>query len=600
MPDQEIAELYRDAGVTVGNPVEEAPVPPDDGFETVVATEEDGDVIKPERLASTEVVGDDVADQFDHLIKRAVGTRAAVSTPIRHSGQSHHVRRDVWWRSPVATPLGDNGQPVRASLDDVIGSAVRNSFQIAAFGKIPAIRETAIDEANGRFVPEAYAELKRERVNNPANSAAQARGADQAIRDEDAYEVGVRSRLITGAEVSFSHRDAEIDTNLVDFDPSEQGRKKTVVSVLQPLLREGGINYNRSIIRVAELDSEVAVHEFVRQAESHLLEVVRGYWTIYRARSLYAQQLRLRDAARRIVSMLEGRSGFDADPVQISRARAALSRRQSDLIRARSAIRNAEYRLRGLTNDAELIRRQFGEFVPSDHPDMAYRHVTSGSLIEAALQARPELRQAVTQYRAALVREGMAENEALLQLDLILEGIIHSSDGVEPAFTDDEDPHGYTAGLRFSAPLGFDERKARHLRRKRETVQQEYQVRTAIESVAVELDVSVNEYNVAFAELSERRNALDAAQRDVQAIQARWESGRAGVSGVQLISELLDAQERLQQAESDFVGAEVAFAVSDENLKRAWGGYLASHGLTVVPTVGTVGRRIYKLQYQYE
>lgn len=193
----------------------------------------------------------------------------------------------------------------------------------------------------------------------------------------------------------------------------------------------------------------------------------------------------------------------------------------------------------------------------------------------------------------------MSENEAKPQLDLILEGYRHTGSN-EKLFVDEtQENHGRyggTAGVRFAIPLGEDERAARLRRRKIETIQQEDQVRAAIATVALELDVSGNEYRVAYEELRQRLVALDAAERELDTIEARWRTGRGKETGLLLLTQLLDAQERRQKAEEDLVGAEVAFVVARENLFRARGGYLQRRGLQIVPAGEREGRKVYRLE----
>ena len=524
-----------------------------------------------------------VADRFEAFVDRVIDRRTLARTPIVvPSRVGHKSLRGAWWRGRAGKSLEGHSVSAKATLDQTIRRALSHSHQIAVFGRIPAIRETGVTEAWGRYRPEAFVEGKHEERNDPANSFAQARGESRGKFRENALEAGIRSRVITGAEVVLSHRISRFDTNLTEYDPSNQTRNRTSLTLVQPLLRDGGISHGKRIIRVAELDSDVAMQEFVRQAEQHLLEIVRAYWSIYRARAVYLQKERLASSAEQLVSRLRARTGIDADPLQISRTRAAALQRRTDLLRARAAVKNTELRLISLINDPRYDRLRAGELIPSDLPPHHAIRFKRRDLLRQALVDRPELRQAFSQFRAALVREGISENEALPQLDLILEGSHHAGSN-ENLFANGDEKYGYAAGVRFSVPLGTDERRARHRRRRIETMQQEQQVRAAIETVALELDVSVNEMLVAEAELGARYEALHAARDDLSTIQERWRAGAGNGSGLVILTELLDAQERLQRAEEGAVSAEVALAVARENLIRARGGYLEHHSIEIVP-----------------
>ena len=93
-----------------------------------------------------------------------------------------------------------------------------------------------------------------------------------------------------------------------------------------------------------------AYDELSRQLQAHLLEVTRGYWALYLERVSLAQKVKLYLQTEKITEHLERRQQIDAQRSQLASAQAALESRRSDLIRARTAIKNAETRLRTLLN----------------------------------------------------------------------------------------------------------------------------------------------------------------------------------------------------------------------------------------------------------
>src|SRR5205823_7108858 len=125
-------------------------------------------------------------------------------------------------------------------------------------------------------------------------------------------------------------------------------------------------NYNRSIIQIARLDSQVAMSEFIRQSESHLLEITRTYWALYAARVTYLQKARLVDETGKVADELRARQQVDAQKTQLFRAQSALASRRSDLVRSEAAVRNAQDRLRALTSDPELLAAPDTELIPAD------------------------------------------------------------------------------------------------------------------------------------------------------------------------------------------------------------------------------------------
>ncbi|CUH61220.1 TolC family protein [Thalassobacter stenotrophicus] len=541
-------------------------------------------------------------------IRRALGRYALIEARERGLGTSlNGVRRVAhisapstageWWvRSAHRGDLLPRQRAQKISLPDIINATVRNSFQIAAFGDLPAIRGTAIQEARGRFVPEIFADASIERRDEFATSPASAGGATRLTTDEDDVEFGVRSRLQTGGEISLSQRFTTTDTNDTAFIPGEQTVSQTALTYVQPLLRGGGFTYTDSTRRIANMDTQIAVEEFHRQASAHLLEVERAYWNLYVARSVYAQRRHLAGHGAQIAEQIGNREGIDADPVLINRARSLASQWRADMVRAKAAMENAEFRLAALVNDKRLGPADV-EVLPTSAPNGALHLLSTNDTIEAVFIHRPEIQQAILQYEAALLREGMAANESLPELDLVLEARSEGGTGgrsLGDAFDDQSGNVGTLVGLKFSVPLGFDERDARYHRRRIETVQQERQVMSAISTVLLEVDVSANEYIVACNDLVAQRRALEAAQADTNAIQARWDEG-IGDAGIELLSALLTSYQNLQASEQAVATARATREISAANLARARGLLLDRWGLSMNLTRDIRGEQTYQL-----
>ncbi|MEL6807205.1 MAG: TolC family protein [Pseudomonadota bacterium] len=542
-------------------------------------------------------------------IRRALGRHALIEAKDRGLGTSlDSVRRAArttspstageWWvGSAHGGDLLPGEQGRKFSLPDTVYSTVKNSYQIAAFGDLPAIRGTAIQEARGRFVPEIFADASVERSDEFATSPADAGGAERLVRDESDVEFGVRSRLASGGEVSLSQRFTTIDTNDTSFIPGEQATSETALTYVQPLLRGGGVSYNDIPRRIANMDTQIAIEEFHRQASAHLLEVERAYWNLYVARAVYVQRRHLAGHGAQIASQIENRVGLDADTVLVNRSRSLAAQWRADTVRAKAALENAEFRLSALVNDKRLGPASV-EILPTSAPNGSLSLLGTEDTIEAIFLNRPELQQAILQYEAALLREGQAANESLPELDLVLEA--RSQGGaagrsVSDAFDNQGGDLGSLVGLKFSVPLGFDERDARYHRRRIETVQQERQVMAAIATVLLEVDVAANEYIVACNDLIAQRRALNAAQADTRAIQARWDDG-VGDQGIEFLSALLSSYENTQRSEQAVAQARATREISAANLARARGLLLDRWGLTMDLSDDVRGEKTYKLR----
>ena len=162
-----------------------------------------------------------------------------------------------WWIRGQRNTIGETGKAQRLSVDELYVRAIRNSSQIRVFSDLPLIRETGIQEAQGAFDTNEYLQGKFERTNDPVGSTLTTGGSSRFKQDEWSFEAGVKKKVITGGEISVSQTLSRTDNNSIYFLPNPQSNAKLSVSVVQPLLKGAGVGYNRSIIQIARLDSDI-------------------------------------------------------------------------------------------------------------------------------------------------------------------------------------------------------------------------------------------------------------------------------------------------------------------------------------------------------
>jgi outer membrane protein TolC len=509
--------------------------------------------------------------------------------PVPSQAEQAAVRNlRPWWQQAVTRPLEPGGRAIPVSLAYVYDSAILYSAQLRVFGDLPAIRDTQEAEVAGRFVPRGFAEGRYGTTNDPTRSLANTGGSQRLLRRETATEFGLRQRVITGGEVSMGQRFVNFATNSTDFNPQRQTVAQSFVTIVQPLLRDSGTAYVRSIHEVARVDARVAQSEFRRQAENHLLEVARAYWTLHLARVTVLVKERLVTAVRPIAGQLEARRAIDADGLLLNRARTALATREADLLRARAAVRNAEVRLRGLLNDPRFSQQGITELMPSDPPLDRYEPIGLTTVLERAIALRPEVHQLYLQHRAAVLREGQAQVEALPRLDLVLEGNLGGRGLSQWQFGESLDTYnnlnrpGGIVGFRLEVPLQRDDNAARLERRRLETRQVESQGRATLATIVAESEVTLNEYTVAFREVAARALAMRAAETELRIQTERFRQGvGGGLAGATALDQLLQAQERLAEAEERVAAAQVSFTIAFLVLARVQGTFTSLEQLDV-------------------
>jgi outer membrane protein len=523
----------------------------------------------------------------------AITTRGGETTPGIHRFPPVAASSDLWWEPAVLGRMRAASQPVPVTLESLIVRALNHSSQIKVFSELPLIRQTAIVEAEAEFDWSAFMEAKWDDISDPVGNVLTVGGNATRFYDHYwNYDVGLRQRNTWGGRTEVAQRFGFQNNNSNYFQPQDQGTARLTLSYTQPLLRGRGKVYNTSLTVLAQIDTDIARDEFLRQLQAHLLEVTRAYWGLYLERGLLVIKQRLYGRARNILDDLEGRRGVDAVESQIVRVRASVSERESDLLRAEMAVQNAEDRIHALVNDPGMQCMEQLELIPADQPMGAEIPVDMRQSLATALHGRPEIGQAIKQVKAAAVRLDMSKHELLPRLDFVMEAYVSGLRGesdIGRAFEDQfsvGEP-SYSLGLQYEVPLHRRASRARHERRQLELRQLQQQFRTTVETLSLEVKVAVREVETSYRETLAKQRSMEAAAQRLDYIQERWKHFPGEDRSVNLyLDEVLTAQERLAEVEAGYLQAQSTYNLALMNLKRATGTLLRDEGIVIGTTGG--------------
>jgi len=530
-----------------------------------------------------------IDEKIGEFLSEAVetGSNELLLPASERAASNGSIYMDEWWsQSHRDSLLNVKGETVALQLDEIYTRTLANSSQVRVFAALPLIRETAIDEARAEFDPESYVESRYNFTDEPTGSVLETGNPNDFFRERGwTMDAGVRKKFLAGTQVVVGQELGQRSNNSDFFVPGDQGNARLRLSVVQPLLKGAGTKYNRTMMQIAKLDAETGYEEFIRQLETHLMEVNRSYWALYLARAMYQEQKRLVHETRGVSDELAARGTLDASSSQISRTEAALASREATLVRSELAIKNSESRLRALVNDPWFVTGNIGEIIPADMP-VTGRYVPEfETMVNAALAYRPEIRQAEKHLQASDLREAMARNEKKPTLNLLAETGIASLRGegdTGGAFGDqfsDSVPN-WGVGVMASVPWGRRAEKARHLRTELEVRQMKDQLRSTMDTVLLEVQVAHREVSTAYPDMKAKYKAASAADEELQVLNNR--RGVDGEDGESLyLEKLLDAQERRARAREDFLKSLVVYNSAITNLDRATGTLLQAEDVGV-------------------
>lgn len=521
--------------------------------------------------------GDQLLSPFED---RASGYPTNIQLPVV-AGQLRALPKNYspWWNAVVNRPMRADLPSLAVDVESLILNAIQHSPQVTAMRIDPVLRETVIVEEEAEFDWTTFVEATYDDNNDPVgNTLTLGPSGDTRYEDRNVYgSAGLRKRMGQGGELDVTSRAGYQRTNSSFFVPGQQGTTRLEVNFTQPLLKGAGQIYNESRIVLASIDRNVSEDELVGKMQDHLVAVYKTYWTLYRARAVKLQKQRLLQRAIEIEQHLEARQGIDAIRRQVLRANAAVASRRSEIVRADMAIRNAESQLRLLVNSPELKQQAQVEMLPTELPLTEHLDISLRASIEMALQHRPEIAQAIRKMKATSVRLGIARNEMLPKLDLVLGAYVAALKGngdVTRSFGGQfaDGRPGYTVGVMFEFPLGNRAARARNERRQWEVAKAFREFEAAVETGMTDVELAVRELETSYQEMLSRFQAMIAAETEANYLMERWRLLPGSDQTISfLLEDLLDAQERVADEEAAFVNAQSAYVLSIVELKRATG-----------------------------
>ena len=483
-----------------------------------------------------------------------------------------------WWAQQNKTALGLKVSPIQVSLDSLIHRALKNSPHIQVAATQPHIQQAVLLEESSRFDWLAFLESTYDDQNDPVGNTLTTGNNDSRLTQQEwSAEGGLRRQTRTGGEFELTQRVSTLQNNSRFLLPQDQGLSRLVLNYRQPLLRGRGQAVNESLIVLANINLNSASDEFLSNIQQHLTDLTETYWELVRARSELLQRNGLLIAAERILDQLEGRSEVDAMERQVFRARSAVAKRKAEIARSVTSVKNAESRIRLLVNDEEIISAARMELVPVDSPNLEYLNISLGDAISTALSNRPDISRSIREIKATSVQLGIARNELLPKLDLLVGSYVAGLDDnfdIPGSFGNQfsDGRPGFNIGFEFETPIGNRAAQARQKRRVWEANRAMHQFRAIVESGLTEVELAVREVQTAHQEMSGRYHAMVAAQKESSFLNDRWKTlPDENDSVILLLENLLDSQERLVNEESAFAKAQFDYSVAVVKLKQATG-----------------------------
>jgi outer membrane protein len=417
-------------------------------------------------------------------------------------------------------------------------------------------------------------------------------------RKAASFNLGLQRLFWTGGTAAVNFLNSRNESNSTFENPNPSYRSDIEVGFTQPILRDYGRLVTERNVLVARANSQTSRENFERSLTDAVKAVSDAYWRVVET----GEQLRVAEQSLDLAKELHERNKIQVDvgtlaPLELVQSEAAIATREEEIIRAQSAVGDAEDALRRLIN------------VPAGPTwETPIRTITKAETerleidvlqaIDKALASRPELRAQRSTLERLKIDKAFAKNQLLPTLDFNVTYGFNGVGGTQNLREDPTDPSrltgrisgGYDDALRQIGNLDFDGWSARFTFglpiQNRAAKAQAVIANLALEQGGVQLEdlqagiitevrTAARAVETAAKQIDAARSSVNFQQRNLDAERKRYENGMSTSYRINQI------QDDLTRARSREVSAIVNYRTSITAFQRAIGELLTANGVTI-------------------
>lgn len=461
------------------------------------------------------------------------------------------------------------------ALADAVLQALERNLDISISRKTKESRLSDIVGEQARFDPTLSLNGQYNRAVQPLNRPVFG-GTGQALNDILTFDqrstsltMDVTQNLMSGAnyDLNYSPSRTNVNQNVAGgflFNPSYSGG--LAFTFTQPLLRNFGLDVNRTFIKVAQNNAKVEEQVFMDRVLTVIATVEQSFWElVFVNENLKVAESALKAAQELLASNRAKAKAGVMSIVDVLQAEAAVASRVEQVLVAEKAIRDQEDQFRRLLNPTEEELRQDLRLTPLDKPIQTLEAISPEESIDTALVRRPEIMQAKKNVETAEVNVKYARNQLLPNLSFQgtsgMAGLGgNSSDMINRNFSGDY--YNYGAGLVFSYQLGNRSATSAYNKRQLEGMNAKAVLINTRQQVIVGVREAIRRVQTDFKRIETTRSARIMAEKQLQAERERL---NVGLSTTRFV---LDFQRDLATAQGSELRAVVDYNKSLSNLAR--------------------------------
>lgn len=484
---------------------------------------------------------------------------------------------------------------LQLSLTEVIQTTLKNNIAIAVQEYNSRIRRQNIITNEADFDPSVNAEFRHQDQTTPIASAF----ANPAVQetDQQRFQVGINQRLYLGTQYEMFYENLRDTTNSVFAGLNPQYTSRFEINITQPILKNFGVDVNKTNIYVARNNLSISQYDFKRQVIDIITQAENVYWDlVFSQEDLKVKQQsvqRARDLEERVRAQVE--VGTMA-PLEILQAQAEVAAREEDVINAEKLIEDNEDNLKNILNIQFDSEKGTKNIEPLDAPEYdPEAKIDLNAAIRMAIENRPDYLAQKKELESRNIQVEFNENQLYPSLDLVasysLNGLSGDAQaislgggparttqfggtfgrGLERAWSTDFD--SWTAGLVFSYPLGNRAAESQLTAAKLEVAKLLLDIKDLEKTIIVETREAVRQFETAIKRVQAARVARRLAKETLEAELKKFEVG------LSTSFEVLEFQTDLAEQQSRELLAIIDFNKARINFRKVVGNTLDHHSI---------------------
>lgn len=395
-------------------------------------------------------------------------------------------------------------------------------------------------------------------------------------------ELGIRNKLPWGSELSLSYKVAKKTNNLIPqynnatFDTEYNALLN--LTLKQPLLRNAGRSVTETDRRVAELEHQIALHQFKQQTFKTGIDGLTLYWQLYRAEATLALRQSAYASTESLLADAQARIRAGKVPASTTlEVQGVLLNRQAEVTRSQQALRDTQGKLATALNLVWHHSNPPGtrpRLQPLDTP-----LAQAPTAPEPALALWPPYQIAQLKLDQAQARLKYAYNQMQPVADFVMgySGTGYDNLAQEARVTAEKSSYpDWYFGINLEFPLRGNQKAQQQF-----LAQSVRLTQAELELIAIKNSFS-NDLAVRHSDLMQARTVLAASHEEVALRQTLFDNEQQRHQlGVGLLGSLIQKQVDLNEAQQRLLENQIRFEIALATWQYTQGSLLSDHQIQV-------------------